>query len=119
MTTEGVGCQIIADDGVVLTNVEPPWGPPETGYRRSPSIVERIDPDSATVASRLPVNAPTVLIRDRRGWLLARNCSLDRQAPRESDMTPMYPQELEHRSASTRTVLPTGSSSAPHTDPAV
>ena len=86
MTTEGVGCQIVVDDEVVLTNVEPPWGPPETGYARSPSIVERIDPDSATVASRLPVNAPTVLIRDRRGWLLARNCSLDRQAPRESKL---------------------------------
>ena len=55
MTTDGVGCQIVAEDGVVLTNVEPPWGPPETGYRRSPSIIERIDPDSPTVSSPLPV----------------------------------------------------------------
>ena len=91
MTTEGVGCQLVTDDGVVLSNVEPPWGPPETGYRRSPSIVERIDPDSANVCSRLPVDAPTVLIRDRRGWLLARNCSLDRQAPRDSSCSRRHP----------------------------
>src|SRR4249919_3080683 len=32
------------------------------------------------------------------------------------DMTPTYPRELEHRSAFTRTVPPTGSSSAPHSD---
>ena len=75
--TTGRGRQIERHSSrTVLTNVEPPWGGPATGFERLPSVVNLVDVASGESISSISTDAPVVvtaaegraLLRGTDGW---------------------------------------------------
>ncbi len=83
--TEGRGCQLhVVDDDLVLAVVEPPWGPPETGFARQPSSIEVLDRKNGRRVRHVEVAYPAAAFASKDGRFILRNVNWNTRDESES-----------------------------------
>lgn len=83
--TEGRGCQLqVLDKDRVVAVVEPPWGPPETGFARQPGSIEVLDRHDGRPVRAVEVPFPAVVFASTEGQFIVRNVNWNTRDERES-----------------------------------
>lgn len=83
--TDGRGCQLVAvGDDLVLAVVEPPWGPPETGFARQPSSIEVLDRKNGRRVRHVEVSYPAAAFASKDGRFILRNVNWNTRDESES-----------------------------------